>query len=160
VREEKEEIDLHGIAIEERVSLMKHIENLYQHAVQTQSVSKREEITLKKRAQETLTECARNKIEVQILDEKILDLKNSRKITEENLKKSLNSQNIKDIQNKMLATVEYHETTLRDMEDDKKHLLLLMERAVESEGYLKEEIHGMREAILQHHREKIMVSYC
>ncbi len=60
----------------------------------------------------------------------------------------------------MLATVEYHESILRDMEDDKKHLLLLMERAVESEGYLKEEIHGMREAILQHHRDKIMVSYC
>ena len=83
-RDEKEGIDLHGIAIEERVSLMKHIENLYQHAVQTQSVSKREEIALKKRAQETLTECARNKLEVQILDEKILDLKTSRKITEEN----------------------------------------------------------------------------
>jgi hypothetical protein len=68
---------------QERISLMKHMETLYHHAVQTQSASRREQQTLKLSIAEASRFCARDRAEVVQLDERITELKGRRVISEE-----------------------------------------------------------------------------
>ena len=154
---EWERDSVHDSAIEERVALMQHIENLYQHAVQTQSSSKREQQTIKSRAKAAAIECARSKAEVADLDERILDLEKRRAVSEEALRVYTGSESLREIQTRMTATVDFHENVIRDMEADKKHLLLLFHNAVETEETLRLEISSMRDSILEYHRNKIKV---
>jgi hypothetical protein len=55
-----------------------------------------------------------------------------------------------------MATVSFHETTLREMEQDKKKLTVMMTAALDAEVELREEINQMRDSILEFHKQKIM----
>ena len=146
-----------GSVIEERVVLMQRMENLYQQAVQTQSSSKREQQTIKTKITAITIDCAKSKEEISELDEKIRLMQNRKNESEEALRQYASTNNVQNIQKKMMATVDFNETVLRDMEQDKKLLNLLMSAALESEKQLKAEIETMRRAILEYHRKKIKV---
>ena len=146
-----------GLAIEERVLLMQHMENLYHQAVQTRSVSKREQQNIKSKISLITIECEKSKEEISELDEKILIMKNRKTESEEALRNYTNTNNLKEIQTKMMATVDYHDNILQDMEQDKKHLLILMTAALQNEEKLKIELTVTREKILEYHRKKVQV---
>ena len=146
-----------GSAIEERVVLMQRMENLYHQAVQTQSTSKREQQAIKTKINAITIECTKGKEKVSELDQKILLMQNRKNESEEALRQYTNTNNLKNIQMKIIASVDFHETVLRDMEQDKKHLNFLMASALESEKQMKAEIDIMRNAVLEYHRKKVKV---
>jgi hypothetical protein len=147
----------HGLAIEERLSLMQAVEEVYQHAVLTQSAAKREEDAIKATAKRAAQQCQKDKDEVDLLDQKILLLKDRRAHSEEALRAYTESSSLKDIQENIITTVDQQESTLKDLELDRNHLLLLSSTLVRTEESLRNEIAEMREKILEYHRKKVKV---
>ena len=147
----------HSSAIEERLALMQTVEQTYQHAVLTQSASKREQETIKINVKKITQQYLKDREEVAILDQKILDLKTRRTQSEESLREYTDNFSLKNLQDKYMNTVDYHETTLRDLELDRNHLLLLTSTLVRTEESLRNEIAEMRDKILEYHRNKIKV---
>jgi hypothetical protein len=147
----------HGLAIEERLSLMQAVEEVYQHAVLTQSAAKREEDAIKVTAKRAAQQCQKDKDEVDLLDQKILLLKDRRAHSEEALRAYTESSSLKDIQENIITTVDQQESALKDLELDRSHLLLLSSTLVRTEESLRNEIAEMREKILEYHRKKVKV---
>jgi hypothetical protein len=147
----------HGLAIEERLTLMQAVEEVYQHAVLTQSSAKREEDAIKATAKRAAQQCQKDKEEVAILDKKILVLKDRRAHSEEALRAYTESSTLKDMQENIMTTVDQQESALKDLELDRNHLLLLSSTLVRTEESLRNEIAEMREKILEYHRKKVKV---
>jgi hypothetical protein len=147
----------HGVAIKERLSLMQAVEEVYQRAVLTQSAAKREEDAIKSTAKRASLQCQKDKEAVAILDQKILLLKDRRAHSEEALRAYTESSSLKDIQENIMTTVDQQESTLRDLELDRNHLLLLSSTLVRTEESLRNEIAEMRNKILEYHRNKVKV---
>ena len=147
----------HAQAIEERLTLMQAVEEVYQQAVLTQSNAKREQETIKAAARKVSLQYLKDKEEVDILDQKILLLKDRRAHSEEALRAYTESSSLKDIQERIMNTVDQQESTLRDLELDRNHLLLLTSTLVRTEESLRCEIAEMRDKILEYHRNKVKV---
>lgn len=147
----------HGQALEERVTLMQAVEEVYQHAVLTQSAAKREEDAIKCTAKRISLQSFKDEEQIVLLDRKILLLKDRRAQSEEALKAYTESSSLKDIQQNFMAIVDSQEFTLRDLELDRNHLLLLSSTLVRTEEILRKEIEEMRDKILEYHRNKVKV---
>jgi hypothetical protein len=147
----------HAQAIEERLTLMQAVEEVYQQAVLTQSNAKSEQETIKAAARKVSQQYLKDKEEVAILDQKILLLKDRRAHSEEALRAYTESSSLKDIQERIMNTVDQQESTLRDLELDRNHLLLLTSTLVRTEESLRCEIAEMRDKILEYHRNKVKV---
>ena len=116
---------------------MQAVEEVYQQAVLTQSNAKREQETIKAAARKVSLQYLKDKEEVDILDQRILLLKDRRAHSEEALRAYTESSSLKDIQERIMNTVDQQESTLRDLELDRNHLLLLTSTLVRTEESLR-----------------------
>ena len=147
-----------GIAIEQKVSLMQQMEEIYQNAVTAKSASNRELERLKSETKKAAHLCSHNKSELAHLDEKIKELKIRRAQSEMALKTYTDSTSLHDIQRRLMATVDYHELSLREIEEERSHLVILMRDALKNEENLTSEINVLRKELLDRHEKKIKVT--
>ena len=150
----------HSTAVEQRVSLMRCVEDLYQQAVITQSAARREQEALKVATRKAALACSKSEARVIELDERIAVLKSSRAASEEAIKQYTQSTTLQDMQSNLMATIDYHDRAMTDLAEDKRRLLLLLDAALKAEEELREEINDTRKQIFsfQHNRSK--VTYC
>ena len=147
-----------GLAIEQKVTLMQQMEDVYHNAVTAKSASNKEIEMLKCATKKAAHQCSQNKSELSHLDEKIKELKMRRAQPEIALKTYTDSTSIHDIQQRWMATVDHQEVSLRDFEEERSHLVILMRDALKNEESLTAEIDALRNELLEYHTKKIKVT--
>lgn len=147
----------HSTAVEQRVSLMRCVEDLYQQAVITQSAARREQEALKVATRQAALAYSKSEARVIELDERIAVLKSSRAASEEALKQYTQSTTLQDMQSNLMATIDYHDRAMTDLAEDKRRLLMLLDAALKAEEELREEINDTRKQIFsfQQNRSKV-----
>lgn len=148
-------------AIEQRVSLMRCVEDLYQQAVITQSASRREQESIKLATKQATLAFTRSEARVAELDRRIEVLQRNRMITEDDLKQYTQSVVLLDMQNNLIATIDYHDRMMIDLSQEKKHLSFLLEQSVKAEEELREEINYTRKEIFafQKRLSKVLIGH-
>ena len=150
----------HSTAVEQRVSLMRCVEDLYQQAVITQSAARREQEALKVATRQAALAYSKREARVIELDESIEVLKSSRAASEEALKQYTQSTTLQDMQSNLMATIDYHDRAMTDLAEDKRRLLLLLDTALKAEEELREEINDTRKQIFSFQQNRSKVTYC
>ena len=151
---------VHSTAVEQRVSLMRCVEDLYQQAVITQSAARREQDALKVATRQAALAYSKSEARVIELDERIAVLKSSRAASEGALKQYTQSATLQDLQSNLMATIDYHDRAMTDLAEDKRRLLLLLETALKVEEELRDEINDTRKQVFSFQQNRSKVDYC
>lgn len=159
--ERSQEASAHSTAIEQRVSLMRCVEDLYQQAVITQSTSRREQDSIKVATKQATVAYTTSEARVTELNKRIEELKRNRAVTEDDLKQYTQSVVLQDMQNNLMATIDYHDRMMINLSDDKKHFSYLLEQSVKVEEDLSEEINYTRKEIFafQKRQSKVLIDH-
>ena len=159
--ERSREASAHSTAIEQRVSLMRCVEDLYQQAVITQSASRREQESIKLATKQATLAYTTSEARVTELNKRIEVLQRNRAVAEDDLKQYTQSVVLQDMQNNLMATIDYHDRMMINLSEDKEHFSYLLEQSVKVEEELREEINYTRKEIFafQERQSKVFIGH-
>ena len=149
---------VHSTAVEQRVCLMRCVEDLYQQAVITQSASRKEQEALKYATKQAVFAYTESQARVIELNQRIEELQRMRAKAKDALKRYTQSVTVQDMQSNLIATIDHHDRMMVEYTEDKKQLLTLLEAAVKAEEELRKEINHTRSLIFSFQNRTMKVT--